>query len=93
MKQDESGAKIITLTVGGKDIKFEPTTTAYNKALNESTRTEDVMGAMRTYLLRVVCPESREALNEVLRVPGAAPQLAKVINEQFAPALEIEVKQ
>jgi hypothetical protein len=91
--KEQSEAKIITLTVGGKDIHFEPTPTAYNKALNESTRTEDVMGAMRTYLLRIVCPESREALNDVLKTPGAAPQLAKVINEQFAPALEIEVKQ
>lgn len=93
MKQTESGQNVITLTVAGKEISFEPTTTAYNKALNESTRTEDVVGAMRTYLLRIVTPDSRAALNEILKVPGAAPQLAKVINEQFAPSLEIEVKQ
>ncbi len=82
----------ISLTVAGTDLCFEPTTTAYNQLTNESVRTQNVAGAIRDYLLKIVAPDSRAPLLDVLKRPGAAEQLAKFINDRFAPELEIELK-
>ncbi|WP_411705650.1 putative phage tail assembly chaperone [Edaphovirga cremea] len=83
---------IITLTVAGKELKFEPELVAYNKCLNESARTENIIGAVSDYLKRIVLPECRESLNELLLIPGAPGQIAAKVNELYAPALDIEVK-
>ncbi|EBF7215313.1 hypothetical protein CVP45_24385, partial [Salmonella enterica] len=45
-----------------------------------------------SYLMRIVVPECKEALEDILKRPGAALQLAGKINELYAPELEIEVK-
>ncbi|MNO75291.1 hypothetical protein D3C76_663270 [compost metagenome] len=50
------------------------------------------MAPAHNYLRKIVCPESKEALDDLLKRPGAALQLAGAINEQFAPTLEITVK-
>jgi len=84
---------IITLTVGGIEVKFSPTLQAYNKCLNESARAEDVVGAVGTYLKRIVVPESREALASLLLRPGVGAQIAEQVNKIFAPSVEIEVKE
>ncbi|EPN2803325.1 putative phage tail assembly chaperone [Serratia marcescens] len=83
---------LITLTIAGNDVSFEPNLQAYNKCLNESARDEDVIGAVNTYLKRIVTPESREVLLGLLLTPGAGAQIAKKVNELYAPSLEIEVK-
>ncbi|HBM2908084.1 TPA: hypothetical protein LVL19_003591 [Klebsiella michiganensis] len=83
---------ILALTVAGCDLTFEPTTTAYNQLTNESVRTQNVAGAIRDYLLKIVAPDSRAALLDILKKPGAPEQLAKFINDRFAPELEIELK-
>jgi hypothetical protein len=84
---------IITLVIGGTDIKFAPTLQAYNKCLNESARAEDLVGAVGTYLKRIVVPECREALATLLLTPGLGAQVAEKINKIYAPAVEIEVKE
>ncbi|PVZ87906.1 hypothetical protein C9426_09915 [Serratia sp. S1B] len=90
---NEKTNSIITLTVGGNELKFAPTLQAYNKCLNEAARAEDLVGAIATYLKRIVVPESREALAELLLVPGLGSQIAEKINKVFAPSVEIEVKE
>ena len=81
----------INLTVCGKDITFEPNQTAYNKFINEMAMDNKVAPA-HNYLIRIVTPECKEALEDILKRPGAAIQLAGKVNEIYAPELEIEVK-
>lgn len=84
---------VITLTINGNAVQFAPTLVAYNKSLNEAARDEDVVGAISTYLKRIVVPESRDALAELLKRPGMGAQIMKKVNEIYAPAAEIEVKE
>ncbi|EAB1471643.1 hypothetical protein E2X98_12340 [Salmonella enterica] len=81
----------INLVVCKKDITFEPNQTAYNKFINEMAMDNKVAPA-HSYLMRIVVPECKEALEDILKRPGAALQLAGKINELYAPELEIEVK-
>jgi hypothetical protein len=81
----------IKLGVCGVDIIFEPNQTAYNKFINEMAMDNKVAPA-NNYLNRIVAPESKEALLDILKRPGAAIQLAGKVNELYAPELEIEVK-
>ncbi|MEQ4640000.1 putative phage tail assembly chaperone [Providencia rettgeri] len=89
----EKATNTIVLTVLGVELKFEPTLVAYNKALNESARTENMVGALTTYLERIVAPESREKLKTLLKTPGLPVALARKVNEKYAPELEIEIKE
>ena len=84
-------SKKITLTIAGTDISFEPTMTAYNSFINDMMPNDKVAPA-HNYLKKIVCQESKEVLDELLKRPGAALQLAGAINQQFAPDLEITVK-
>ncbi|WP_411170814.1 putative phage tail assembly chaperone [Klebsiella michiganensis] len=87
-----SEQKTITLTVNGTDLIFEPNRVAYNQLLN-ALDAKNKTGAVRDYLLKIVSPESRSALLELLDAnPAAGMQLAPAINDTFAPVLEIEVK-
>lgn len=91
--KEQNQNQTITLKVNGLDVSFEPTLTAYNKSLNEAAREEDMVGAINTYLKRIVTPETREALAELLKKPGLGAQIAKKVNELYAPTADIEVKQ
>ncbi len=84
-------SKKITLTIAGTDISFEPTMTAYNGFINDMMPNDKVAPA-HNYLKKIVCQESKEALDELLKRPSAALQLAGAINKEFAPELEITVK-
>ncbi|HGY1020200.1 MULTISPECIES: putative phage tail assembly chaperone [Aeromonas] len=84
-------SKKITLTIAGTDISFEPTMTAYNGFLNDMMP-DDKVAPAHNYLKKIVCTESKEALDDLLKRPGAALQLAGAINKEFAPDLEITVK-
>ncbi len=84
-------SKKITLTIAGTDISFEPTMTAYNSFINDMMPNDKVAPA-HNYLKKIVCPESKEALDDLLKRPSAALQLAGAINKEFAPDLEITVK-
>ncbi|MBV7599423.1 putative phage tail assembly chaperone [Aeromonas sp. sia0103] len=84
-------SKKITLTIAGTDISFEPTMTAYNSFINDMMPNDKVAPA-HNYLKKIVCTESKEALDDLLKRPSAALQLAGAINKEFAPDLEITVK-
>jgi hypothetical protein len=81
----------ITLVVMGKELVFEPNMTAYNGWLNEISATDKVAPTV-TYLRRIITPESKEALTEVLNIPGSAMQLLEKVNSEYAPKLDIELK-
>lgn len=81
----------ITLTVAGQDIQFTPTMTAYNGYMNDLLP-GDKVAPSHNYLKRIVATESKAALDELLKRPGAALQLAAAVNAEFAPTLEIAVK-
>ncbi|WP_287147278.1 putative phage tail assembly chaperone [Aeromonas sp.] len=84
-------SKKITLTIDGTDISFEPTMVAYNGFINDMMPNDKVAPA-HNYLKKIVCTESKEALDDLLKRPSAALQLAGAINKVFAPDLEITVK-
>lgn len=81
----------ITLVVMGKEMVFEPNMTAYNGWLNDLTANDKVAPTV-TYLRRIITPESKEALNDVLNIPGASMQLVEKINSEYAPKLDVEIK-
>ncbi|MFU0445271.1 putative phage tail assembly chaperone [Pseudocitrobacter faecalis] len=81
----------IKLAVAGVDVVFEPNQTAYNKFINDMAMDNKVAPA-HNYLNRIVTAETKEALAEILKRPGAALQLVAKVNEIYAPELEIEVK-
>lgn len=83
--------RVITITVNGADINFSPDVTAYNKYVNEFMPNNKISPAIN-YLGRIVVGDSKEALAEMIKLPGAAMQIADAVNEQFAPQLEISVK-
>ncbi|ASX09411.1 hypothetical protein GVO02_01715 [Aeromonas caviae] len=82
---------IITLEVAGKELKFAPTMVAYNGFLNDMMPTDKVAPA-HNYLKKIVCQESKAELDDLLKRPGAALQLANAVNAEFAPELDITVK-
>ena len=81
----------IELMIGGVELVFTPNTTAYNKFINEMSMDNKVAPAVN-YLNRIIAAESKEALADIVKRPGAALQLVGKINEIYAPELEIEVK-
>ncbi|PHM39804.1 hypothetical protein Xmau_02404 [Xenorhabdus mauleonii] len=83
--------KVVTLVVGGNEIKFEPNIVAYNNMINDMTMDNKIVPIV-TYLRRIVQQASKSALDELLQIPGAAMQLVEKINSEYAPKLEIEIK-
>ncbi|MEB5958814.1 putative phage tail assembly chaperone [Enterobacter sichuanensis] len=87
-----SDKNIITLDVAGTELKFEPNLTAYNQLINSSAREKNAVGVVNEYLTKIVTPDSRAALKELLLRPGAGMQISQAVNDEYAPALDIEVK-
>ncbi|WP_058959484.1 putative phage tail assembly chaperone [Type-E symbiont of Plautia stali] len=83
--------KEIKLIVAGKDITFAPNVTAYNKYINEITISNKVAPA-HNFLVRIVTPETKEALEDILKLPGAALQVVSKVMDEYTPELEITVK-
>lgn len=82
----------ITLTINGTDITFEPTKLAYNSYINDITMNDKIAPATN-FLRRTVLAEDKEKLNEILdNHVGAALQIIEKVVKQFAPDLEIEIK-
>ena len=81
----------IELAVAGKDVSFSPNITAYNKYINEITMGNKVAPA-HNFLTRIVTDETKEALKELLEMPGAALQIVGKVLEEYTPELEITVK-
>ena len=80
--------KTITLTVNGQDLTFNMTGAIYDKYINELTL-NDKTGPARNMLMRSVAPDSKEALKEVLKLPGAGVQLARALVDEYSPDLDI----
>ncbi|MGO2258559.1 MAG: putative phage tail assembly chaperone [Hafnia alvei] len=88
----EVKTKIITMTVAGRELSFEPNKTAYNALINEITP-KNKMAPMVTYLGRIVTPETKPTLTQLLDdVPGVELQIAEAVNAIYAPVVEIEIK-
>lgn len=86
-----SDKNTITLTINGTDITFEPSMVAYNKYVNELMPNNKISPTIN-YLNRIVSADSKPALETALKSAGAAMQIADVINEQFAPQVDIAIK-
>lgn len=86
-----SKAVQIKMTVAGTDLVFEPNTTAFNKFINEMSMDNKIAPA-NNYLRRIISAECKEALDNLLDVPGAALQIVEAVNSQYAPKLEIDLK-
>ena len=87
-----SDKHIITLNVAGIELNFEPNLTAYNQLINSSAREKNAVGVINEYLTKIVTPDSRAALKELLLRPGVGMQISQAVNDEYAPALDIEVK-
>lgn len=82
--------KKYTLKFNGKPIRFTLTTELFNQFVDDSTP-NDRTGPMHNYLMRAVHKEDKEALKEILDLPGAQVQITEYLNGQFVPKVEIEV--
>lgn len=84
--------KVITMTVAGVALSFEPNKTAFNGLINEMTTTNKI-APMVTYLGRIVTPDSKEALNTLTEeYPGVEMQIVEKVNSIYSPQVEIEIK-
>jgi hypothetical protein len=84
--------KTIILTVVGTDFSFNVTTTEYNGYMNEIMPDNKVAPA-HNLLIRTVDAKQKDELKKLLdETPGATLQMAGMINQEFAPAIEISVK-
>jgi hypothetical protein len=83
--------KLIEMKIAGKDVSFSPNVTAYNKYINEITMGNKVSPA-HNFLVRIVTPETKEALTELLERAGAALQIVGKVLDEYTPELEITVK-
>ncbi|MCT2387300.1 putative phage tail assembly chaperone [Erwinia pyrifoliae] len=83
---------IITMTVAGVPLSFEPNRTAYNSLINEMTMTNKV-APMVTYLGRIIAPDSKTQLADLLDTyPGVEMQIVEKVNAIYSPQVEIEIK-
>lgn len=84
--------KTIILTVAGTDFSFDVTTNDYNGYMNEIMPANKVAPA-HNLLIRTVDAKQKDDLKKLLEdSPGATLQMVNMINEEFAPALQITVK-
>lgn len=83
--------KTIELAIAGVDVSFVPNVTAYNKYINEIAISNKIAPA-HNFLKRTVTPETKEALDKLLELPGAALQITAKVLEEYTPELEITVK-
>lgn len=83
--------KLIEMKIAGKDVSFSPNVTAYNKYINDITMGNKISPA-HNFLVRIVTPETKETLTELLERPGAALQIVAKVLDEYTPELEITVK-
>jgi hypothetical protein len=84
--------KQITLMIAAVAIGFTMTTDDYNSYLNEIMPDNKVAPA-HNLLMRTVDAEHKEELRGILDTsPGAALQIASLLNQEFAPSIAISVK-
>lgn len=81
----------IELTVNGEDLAFDVTVEDYNAYINEMMPNNKVAPS-HNFLMRTVAHDHRDRLAAVLKLPGAAIELAGAVVEAFRPEISITVK-
>lgn len=82
--------KKISLTVNEQPLNFTVTLADYNKYINEMTLFNKIAPA-RNFLMRTVDADSKDALREVVDLPGVGVQIASSILEEYTPDVNITV--
>lgn len=82
--------KGITVTVNETELHFTVTLADYNKYLNELTPNNKVAPA-RNFLMRTVDAQCKEALREMVDLPGVGVQVAAALIEEYMPDVNITV--
>lgn len=82
--------KKISLTVNEQPLNFTVTLADYNKYINEMTLFNKIAPA-RNFLMRTVDADSKDALREVVDLPGVGVQIASSILEEYTPDVQITV--
>lgn len=82
--------KTISAEVQGRELRFEVTTEAYNKYLNEVSQNNKIAPA-KNFLRRTVKAECKEDLMTLMQIPSLAPLLCSSILEEYTPDVEIIV--
>ena len=82
--------KKISLTANDKPLNFTVTLADYNKYINELTPINKVAPA-RNFLMRTVDADSKDALRELVDLPGVGVQLAMALLDEYMPEVSITV--
>jgi hypothetical protein len=84
--------KTIVLTIAGTEFSFNMSTNDYNSYLNEIMPDNKVAPA-HNLVMRTIESTQKEDLKTVFETsPGAAMQIVGLLNQEFAPSIEISVK-
>ncbi|MCD9511940.1 putative phage tail assembly chaperone [Photobacterium phosphoreum] len=84
--------KTVELEIGGKSLSFVPTEIDYNDYMNELMPDNKVAPA-HNFVFNTAVEESKPALRMLADSnPAAVVQIAGVLMQEFAPALDIKVK-
>ncbi|MCD9491061.1 hypothetical protein GLP30_09530 [Photobacterium phosphoreum] len=84
--------KKIVLAIGGESLSFVPTEVDYNDYMNELMPDNKVAPA-HNFVFNTAVEESKPAVREIAATnPSAVVQIAAVLMQEFAPALDIKVK-
>ena len=81
----------VVVNIAGVDFTFVRDNSAYDQMINDIDSKNKVT-PMKDYLLAIVAREQREALLEIINVPGLALQVTGKVNEVFVPEIDISVK-
>ncbi|MGL1932181.1 MAG: putative phage tail assembly chaperone [Desulfotalea sp.] len=80
----------IEIKLNGKKIYFEPTVELQEKYINE-TLPNNKVAPLHNFLMRSVCPESKEALKPFLLNPAHTMMIGEKVGSAFIPELKIEM--
>ncbi|MGZ5000879.1 MAG: putative phage tail assembly chaperone [Methylomonas sp.] len=87
---------LITVTIGGNDLRFDVSTANFNQYLNEQTPQNKISPAYN-FLQRTVVKEDKDSFKQAVmrnKVPNGVVvmQIAGVIAQEFGADVEITVK-
>jgi lysophospholipase L1-like esterase len=87
---------LVTITIGGNDLRFDVSTANFNQYINEQTPQNKVSPAYN-FLQRTVVKDDKDSFKQVVmrnKVPNGAlvMQLASVISQAFGADVEITIK-
>ena len=84
--------KTIILTIAGTEFSFNMSTNDYNNYMND-LMPDNKTGPAHNLVMRTIESTQKEDLKTVLETsPSAALQIAGLLNQEFAPSIEISVK-